>query len=335
MLPLVLGCAGPSLDERERSFFKNADPWGFVLFARNCVDPPQTTRLINELRYSVGRSAPVFIDQEGGRVQRLNSENWRDIPSASSLGQIHKRAPVQARRAVMINSQLIAQDLFALGITGNFSPVLDIRVPETHAAIADRTFGDDPESVSEIGRLVSDAHLDQGVLPVIKHMPGQGRASRDSHRELPRVETPLADLSASDFVPFRRLNDMPAALVGHVVYGAIDPTHPATTSSKIIERVIRQEIGFKGLLFSDDVGMDALQGPVELRARNVLSTGCDMALFCAPDLDLAEKIAATVPQIGTDSLTRAEAALSRLTKPAILDEEELRAELNLLLTTLA
>ncbi len=331
MLPLVLGIGGTHLTVDEATFFKSADPWGYVLFARNCAAPDQIRNLVSDTRSLVGREAPFFIDQEGGRVQRLRGADWHDRPAASAFADLYRYDPAKACRAVHINARLMAHDLAELGITGNFAPVLDLSSPETHPSIADRTFGDEVEAVAKLGRQMCEAQLDQGILPVLKHSPGQGRAKADSHLEAPVVTADLESLEATDFEPFRQLKDMPAAMVAHVIYSAIDPNNPATISDRVIGQVIRGEIGFDGLLFSDDIAMAALSGAMEDRAVKCLRAGCDMALFCASNLAEMDRIASKVGAIGPDSARRAAIALSRLTKPQFLDDEELTAELATLL----
>jgi beta-N-acetylhexosaminidase len=275
---VVFGCAGPRLSAEERRFFRDADPLGFILFQRNCEAPDQLRALVAELRASIGRAdAPVLIDQEGGRVARLKPPHWRAYPAAAALAALGGE---RAREAVRLGARLIADDLAAIGITLDCLPVLDIPVDGADPVIGDRAYGDTPEVVSALGRAAAEGLLAGGVLPVIKHIPGHGRALVDSHDALPRVEAPRAVLDSADFAPFRALADMPLAMTAHIVYTAIDPQHPATLSRRVIEDVIRVSIGFDGLLFTDDLSMKALGGSYAGRARQALAAGCDVILHC-------------------------------------------------------
>ena len=281
---VVFGCAGPALTDWERGFFAEADPLGFILFARNCVSPDQVRGLVESLRAAVGRAeAPVLIDQEGGRVARLKPPAWRAAPAAARFGALARQDPERAGEAARLNARLLALELRALGIDVDCLPLLDLRRPEGHAAIGDRAFGADPELVAALGRAVCDGLLAAGVLPVIKHLPGQGRATVDSHTALPRVAAPRAELEASDFLPFRRLADTPWGMTAHVVYEAVDPERPATTSPAVIAEIIRGHIGFQGLLLSDDLSMRALSGGLEARVGAAVDAGCDVALHCNGD----------------------------------------------------
>jgi beta-N-acetylhexosaminidase len=287
---LILGSAGPRLTPDERRFFRDADPLGFILFARNVEAPGQVRALIAEMRDTVGRAdAPVLIDQEGGRVQRLKPPHWRAAPAGAAFARLFDKNPDAAREAAYLNALLIGRELAALGITVDCAPVLDVPQPDAHDIIGDRALGVDPASVADLGRCVCRGLLAAGVAPVIKHLPGHGRARADSHEELPAVEAPLDTLEVVDFPPFRELADAPWAMTAHVVYTAIDGTEPASTSAKVIDRVIRGSFGFDGVLVSDDLGMKALSGGFETRARRVLAAGCDIALHCSGDL--AEMIA--------------------------------------------
>ena len=275
---VVLGCAGATLTEWERAFFRDAAPLGFILFQRNCERPEQVCALIAGLRDAVGRAdAPVLIDQEGGRVARLKPPHWQRYPAAASLAAL---GGARAREAVRLCARLIADDLARLGISVDCAPVLDVPVPGADGIIGDRAYGDAPEEVARLGCAACEGLLDGGILPVIKHIPGHGRAGVDSHRALPRVAADRATLERTDFAPFRALAAMPWAMTAHVLYEALDPDFPATLSPRVIRETIRGTIGFEGVLISDDLSMRALGGPIGARARDALAAGCDLALHC-------------------------------------------------------
>lgn len=279
--PLIVDCTGPTLTPDERALFADLDPLGFILFARHSDDPGQVRELVNDLRDSVGRAdAPVLIDQEGGRVCRLKPPHWRAAPPAAVFGEIAAVDEDRARRATWLNSRLLAAELAELGVTVDCLPVLDLRFPDAHDIIGDRAYGDAPDLVADLGRAAADGLMAGGVLPIVKHIPGHGRAFEDSHLALPRVEAGRETLRATDFAPFRALRDMPLAMTAHIVYSDIDPDRPATLSPGLIRDVIRREIGFDGIMISDDITMKALDGTLEDRARGALSAGCDVALLC-------------------------------------------------------
>ena len=305
---VILGCAGPELTEAERRFFAEADPWGFILFARNIETPEQTRALTAALRESVGRAAPVLVDQEGGRVARLRGPVWREWAPALEEGA---GLPAEARaRAMYLRYRLIAGELSGLGIDVNCAPVLDLARPETHSILRNRCYSGDPAEVALLGRAVAEGLLAGGVLPIVKHMPGQGRAPLDSHRDLPRVGAPAAALEEEDFAPFRALADLPMAMSAHVVYESLDPEAPATQSPRMV-RLIREEIGFDGLLMTDDLSMQALSGGFEDRARRALAAGCDMILHCHGDPSAMAAVVAATPRLEGRAGAGAEAALAR------------------------
>jgi len=280
------------------------------------------------LRNAIGEGrAPIFIDQEGGRVARLKPPHWRARPPARWFGELFERSPDEGREATYLCARLIANDLRGLGVTVNCAPVLDVPVAGAHDIIGDRAFSSDPATVIELGRIVMDGHLDGGVLPVIKHIPGHGRAMADSHLALPKVAATAKQLSAHDFVTFRGLNHAPIAMTAHVVYQAIDANRPATTSARIIHSVIRGEIGFRGLLVSDDLSMAALQGPLGVRTKAAMVAGCDIALHCNGQLDEMKEVAREAKTLSRAALRRAEDALAQLRKPAGLDIEKAEARL--------
>jgi beta-N-acetylhexosaminidase len=307
-LALILGCAGQRLGADEAAFFREADPWGFILFARNIKSPEQTRRLTSELRACVGRDAPVLVDQEGGRTVRLGPPRWPRFPPARAYGELARRDPALAGEIARLGGRLIAADLLAVGIDVDCAPVLDRPVADAHAVIGERAYGEDVAIIVRLGRAFAEGLMAGGVAPVIKHIPGHGRARVDSHRALPRVTTPLDELDASDFAPFRALADLSMAMTAHVVFEAVDEKRPASASPLVIEDVVRRRIGFSGLLISDDLWMDALSGSLGERAGAVLAAGCDIALCChgAPG-QMAEAAAAARPLAGLP-LARAEAA---------------------------
>src|SRR6201996_1076565 len=305
----IYGCAATSLSAAEKSFFREVRPWGFILFARNISDPAQVTALVQELRETVGdEKAPVLIDQEGGRVARLKPPHWHARPPAARFGALHGTNPEAAREAVYLNARLIAHALASLGINVDCLPVLDVPVPGAHDVIGDRAFSTDPSTIITLGKAQIEGLIDGGVLPVMKHIPGHGRAGADSHLALPRVSASARELSASDFITFRGLNTCPIAMTAHVVYDSIDPQRPATTSPKVIRDVIRGEIGFDGLLMSDDLSMQALEGPLGSRAKAALFAGCDIVLHCNGDMDEMKQIAVEAKILDGMALKRAEQA---------------------------
>jgi beta-N-acetylhexosaminidase len=308
------------LAPEEAQFLRDARPFGFILFARNCASPAQIRSLCRDLREtSENPDAPIFIDQEGGRVARLGPPQWRLRPSARRLGEMFERDADRGRDATYLCARLIAHDLRSLGVTVNCAPVLDVPVAGAHDIIGDRAFSREPGIAIELGRAAVEGYLDGGVLPVIKHIPGHGRATADSHLELPRVTARIEELSLHDFVAFRGLHDAPIAMTAHVVYEAIDPKRPATTSPRVINRAVRGEIGFTGLLISDDLSMAALEGTLGARAKAALFAGCDIVLHCNGKLDEMRDVAAHTKALAGESAARAEVALAHLRPPVPLD----------------
>ena len=317
---VIFGLSGPVLSDRERRFFAQSDPLGFILFARNCEAPEQLRTLVESLREVVGREdAPILIDQEGGRVARLGPPHWRQAPPAAPFGALAQRDLERAKQAVRLNAHLIGSELTALGIDVDCAPVLDVPVPGSHDIIGDRAYSTDPALVGMLGRASVEGFLEAGVIPVVKHVPGHGRASVDSHLDLPVVQTPLDELRRTDFVPFAALADAPWAMTAHVVYSAIDPDQPATISRKVVETIIRREIGFDGVLVSDDLGMKALSGEVGDRAAAALAAGCDVALHCGGAMDEMQAVAAAVGPLGDASLVRLKRAKATAAKPGKVD----------------
>ncbi|MCR5876042.1 beta-N-acetylhexosaminidase [Phenylobacterium sp. J426] len=317
----ILGCSGLELTAEERAFFRDVRPWGFILFGRNIDTPDQVRRLTAALRETVGReNAPILIDQEGGRIQRLGPPHWRTYPTGRAYGQL----PAGRRREMTrLGARLIAHDLAQLGINVDCVPVLDVPDPQGHEIIGDRAYGDTPEDVALLGRAACEGLIAGGVLPVVKHIPGHGRARADSHLELPVVEASFAELNARDFAPFRALSDMPMAMTAHVIYTAVDAAQSATTSEVVFEKVIRGAIGFDGLVMCDDLSMKALSGPLEARAALSLAAGCDVVLHCNGDLAEMRAVIGGAGELGGRAAERARAALSRIPgTPEPLDHAE-------------
>lgn len=312
---LVCGCAGFGFSDDERRFIASARPWGLILFRRNIDDPAQVARLTGAFREIVGRAdAPVLVDQEGGRVQRLGPPHWPKYPAAAAFDRLAGHDLDAKARLVWLCARQIAADLRAVGISVDCLPVLDVPAAGSHVIIGDRAYSREPQKVARFGRAAAEGLLAGGVLPVMKHLPGHGRAATDSHFELPRVEADKENLARVDFAPFRHLRDLPIAMTAHVVYGALDPHQPATASPKVVSEVIRGEIGFDGLLLSDDLSMQALSGSLRERAAAAFSAGIDVVLHCNGDLAEAQAVADAAPLLAGKSLARAEAALARIAR---------------------
>lgn len=302
---VIFGCAGNELTAEERTFFNTADPLGFILFSRNCLYPGQIRRLIASLRDCVGRKdAPVLIDQEGGRVARLKPLYWRATPPASRFVDIARRDPELAREAVWLNARLIADELYELSITVDCAPVLDVPQPGADPIIGDRAYGDTPAMVSTLAAIACEGLLDGGILPVIKHIPGHGRATVDSHLALPVVDATREELERVDVAPFRALRHMPWAMTAHVIYTALDAKAPATLSPTVIGEVVRRGIGFDGLLVSDDLSMRALSGRFAERTRAALDAGCDVVLHCNGEMAEMADVAGAVRPMTDDAWRR-------------------------------
>jgi beta-N-acetylhexosaminidase len=319
----ILGCLGPRLSADEKRFFREADPFGFILFARNLEAPDQIRTLTGELRACVGRDAPILIDQEGGRVQRLRAPDW--LEWLAPLEQMTASKKGQAAKGMWLRYRLIADELRGLGIDTNCAPMLDVPTPQVHDIIRNRCYGTDVETVTSAGRAVADGLLAGGVLPIIKHIPGHGRPSADSHLELPRTQAPLADLQAVDFAPFKALADLPMAMTAHVVYAALDPDNCATLSADVI-RLIREDIGFDGLLMTDDLSMKALDGTFKQRTRAALDAGCDLALHCHGHMDEMIDVVSEAGQFTTKGEHRAAQAVAARIVPDEIDQRDLLAK---------
>ena len=304
----IFGCAGPKLLPEERAFYREADPFGFIVFARNIEDPDQVRRLTSDLRDAVGRDAPVLVDQEGGRVQRLRAPHWREwtppLDAVDGAGSIEA-----AERVMFLRSAVIGAELRDVGIDADCIPTLDVVRPETHPFLMNRCYGRSPDVVARIGRAVADGLMAGGVLPVMKHMPGHGLSHVDTHHDLPTVDVSHDDLTAVDFAPFRALRDLPMAMTAHLVFAALDGERPATQSPRMI-RLIREEIGFQGLLMSDDLNMQALAGTLADRTARTIAAGVDIALHCKGDMAEMVEVAGAAGQMGPAARVRAEAAVA-------------------------
>jgi beta-N-acetylhexosaminidase len=319
----ISGCEGTSLSSAEHAYFRSANPWGLILFGRNCESSEQLTRLTASFRDAVERKdAPVLIDQEGGRVQRMSpatNASWRKYPAASRFGELYKKCPIHALRAARNIGRLMAEDLEQVGITVNCLPVLDVPQPGAHAVISDRAYDTTPEIILALSRAHVAGFMDGGVLPVMKHVPGHGRAKVDSHKELPRVSADRSELEALDFRTFAGFADCPMAMSAHVVFEAIDKDYPATLSRRVIRDVIRKQLGFNGLLMTDDLSMKALTGTFAAKTKAAIEAGCDMVLHCNGVLTEMEQVAEAAPDLTGKALARAKAALKQRRKPQRYD----------------
>jgi beta-N-acetylhexosaminidase len=324
MRAFITGVAGLNVTAEERAFLRSAEPWGLILFKRNVETPDQVADLVQSFRDIVGWHAPVLIDQEGGRVQRLGPPHWPSYPPGAAYARLYERDADVGLAAARLGARLIASDLAALGIDVDCLPLADVPVAEGDPIIGDRAYGTSPGHVAAIARAVSDGLLQGGVLPVLKHIPGHGRATADSHLRLPVVETDRATLERTDFAAFRPLADLPLGMTAHVVFSAIDPAQPATTSATMIGEVIRGSIGFRGLLMSDDISMGALSGTLAERSRASLRAGCDVVLHCNGKLAEMEEVAANVPVLAGEAKRRADAALAMRAAPQEFDVADAR-----------
>src|SRR5476651_279228 len=328
----IAGVSGLTLTAEERDFMRAERPWGFILFKRNIDTPAQVTRLIQELRESIGNpDAPVLIDQEGGRVQRFGPPHWPVYPPGAIFGALYDIDSALGLKAARLSARLIAADLIELGVTVDCLPLADVPVAGSDAVIGNRAYGTEPAKVAAIARAVTEGLEQGGILPVLKHIPGHGRATADTHFRLPQVDTSKAELERTDFAAFQPLADLPMAMTAHVVFSALDPAQPATTSATIIEQVIRGVIGFQGLLMSDDVSMNALAGTIAERCRAIFTAGCDMVLHCNGKLDEMREVAAETPELSGRALERARRALASRKAPQPFDRPAARAELDALI----
>lgn len=325
----IAGCSGLELTHEEISFFKEADPWGFILFRRNVDNPNQVRALCDALRSISGRSdTPILIDQEGGRVQRMGPPHWPVYPRGRAYGQLYSMDPTLGREICRVAGRLIAHDLHSVGINVDCLPVLDVPVAGAHDIIGDRAYSVDPATVAVLGRAAAEGLLAGSVLPVVKHIPGHGRAAADSHEALPVVHTEREALEQRDFLPFRTLSDMPLAMTAHVVFTAVDPDRPVTTSTTAMRQIIRGSIGYDGLVMSDDLSMQALSGSHRQRAEAAFAAGCDMALHCNGQLEEMRAVAEASPPLTGEAKRRAETALARIKhQPEPFDPVEARARM--------
>ncbi len=330
----IFGCSGPELNAGEAAFFRDCNPWGFVLFSRNVETPEQLKRLCADLRASVGRDALIFVDQEGGRVQRLGPPHWRKAPPAHDFGKLYEREPRAALRAIWLNFRLIAHALRDVGITANFAPVVDIPVTGADPIISDRAFSRTPAAMVEMADACMAGLSAGGVAPVIKHIPGHGRASVDSHKALPVIADGLAALENSDFVPFKALAQAPMAMTAHLVLEKIDDEHPVTVSKTAIKRIIRDHFGFDGLLMSDDLDMKALDGDLSFLTRRALAAGCDIVLQCNGKMADMVKVAKALKPLSGASLRRAFVAQYMCEDAENFDAKQGLEEYNMLMAIL-
>jgi len=328
----ISGLSGLTLTADERVFLREARPWGLILFKRNIEDKFQVTDLIGEALHELGGEAPVLVDQEGGRVQRLGPPHWPAYPPGAAYGRIYDRDPDAGLAAARLGARLIAADLIELGINVDCLPLADVPVAGADRVIGDRAYGETPAKVAAIAGAVAEGLAEGGVLPVLKHIPGHGRANADSHLKLPVVHADRATLEATDFAAFRPLKRLPLAMTAHVVFTAIDPVRPATTSATMIGEVIRGFIGFDGLLMGDDISMGALSGSITERARASLAAGCDLVLHCNGKLDEMRAVAAEAPELAGDGRRRAEAALAVRKSPSGIDLAAARRDFAAMMT---
>jgi beta-N-acetylhexosaminidase len=330
---MILGCSGLKLTDEEKAFYRAERPWGFILFGRNISEAQQISDLVAELRQCVGWHAPVLIDQEGGRVQRIRPPILQHYPPGQALGDLYRRDRALGLRAAWLMSRLHAFDLQRFGINVDCLPVLDVPVEGSSNVIGDRAYGGDPVTVTEMGRAAAAGLKAGGLLPVMKHMPGHGRGFADSHLELPVVTVSREELEAHDFPPFVAMKDELMAMTCHVVFTAIDPDNPATTSRKVIDEVIRTEIGFKGLLLSDDTSMNALAGTIGERAANIIAGGCDIVLHCNGHMDEMREVVANVPPLAGLARERARLVEEGFPTADATDEAAIRAEFDAMFAT--
>jgi beta-N-acetylhexosaminidase len=321
----ITGLAGLTISANERAFLREARPWGLIVFKRNVSTPNQVAELTHSFRDILGWEAPVLVDQEGGRVQRLAPPHWPAYPPGARYGALYDREPAAGLAAARLAGHLIASDLASIGIDINCLPLADVPVAGADAVIGDRAYGTEPDKVAAIAGAIAQGLQAGGVLPVLKHLPGHGRAAADSHRRLPVVDADRMTLEKTDFAAFRPLAGLPLGMTAHVVFSAIDPVTPATTSVKMVREVIRGFIGFQGLLMSDDISMGALSGTLAERSRSALAAGCDIVLHCNGDLAEMSAVASSVPDLAGEAAARAEKALAQRSAPERFDVEEARA----------
>src|SRR5215211_6586009 len=328
----ITGVGGPTLSAAERSFLREAAPWGLILFTRNIETPDQVRRLTADFRDVTGNeSAPVLVDQEGGRVQRFGPPHWPRYPAGADYGELYDHEAAAGLEAAWLGGRLIANDLLPLGVDVDCLPLADVPAAGADPVIGNRAYGETPEKVAALAGAVANGLMAGGVLPVLKHLPGHGRATADSHQQLPMVSAERALLDATDFAAFRPLTQLPMGMTAHVVFTAFDPIAPATTSATMVAQVIRDSIGFKGLLMSDDLSMGALSGTIGERVRAALAAGCDVVLHCNGNMREMEEVAAEAPRLAGEPARRAEAALAARKLPDAIDLAEARKNFEALL----
>jgi beta-N-acetylhexosaminidase len=321
----ISGMAGLAISEDEARFFRDARPWGLILFKRNIDNPSQVKAVTQHFRDILGWDAPILVDQEGGRVQRMGPPHWPVYPAGAAYAALYESDPASGLEAARLGGRLLAEDLFAVGIDVDCVPVADVPVSGADRVIGDRAFGDSPEQVAALAGAQAEGLMTAGVLPVVKHLPGHGRATADSHLKLPVVETDRATLDKTDFAAFRPLSRLPLGMTAHVVFSAIDAVQPATTSAIMIRDVIRGSIGFEGLLMSDDVSMGALSGTLSERSHAAIAAGCDLVLHCNGNLDEMHAVAGAAPMLEGEAAARAERALALRSNRTAIDLAAARA----------
>jgi beta-N-acetylhexosaminidase len=328
----ITGVGGPTLSAAERSFLREAEPWGLILFARNIETPDQVQRLTEDFRDAIGNArAPVLVDQEGGRVQRFGPPHWPRYPAGGDYGALYDRDPARGLEAAWLGGRLIASDLLPLGVDVDCLPLADVPAAGADRVIGNRAYGETPDKVAAIAAAIANGLMAGGVLPVLKHLPGHGRATADSHQQLPVVSAERVLLDAVDFAAFRPLAGLPMGMTAHVVFTAFDPVAPATTSATMVAQVIRDSIGFKGLLMSDDLSMGALSGTMAERVRAALAAGCDVVLHCNGNMTEMQEVAAEAPRLVGEPARRAESALAARQAPGSFDLVEARKSFEMLL----
>jgi len=319
----ITGVAGPQLGAEEKDFVKDQQPCGLILFDRNIEDRDQLKGLIGDYKEAVGSDHQmILIDQEGGRIQRMREPHWNKWPAGARYGELYREDPAAARLAAVLVYQMMAVELVDVGINVNCVPLLDIPVSGAHDIIGDRALSTDIQAIIELGRSVAKGNLLGGVLPVVKHIPGHGRAMADSHVKLPTIEASRTELEKTDFTTFKALNDLPLAMTGHLLMTDLDPLHNVSVSPTIIKDIIRGAIGFDGLLMSDDLSMEALSGTIGERGRDVVAAGCDVALYCKGVLAQMVDVAQSVPVLEGKALERFDQAMGLIHPPEAFDEQQ-------------
>ncbi len=324
--PVITDVEGLEMSADEKALFQEYRPFGFILFQRNCDNPAQVRALTDQMReYAANDDAPILIDQEGGRVARLRPPHWKKYPAARTYSLLYEDNPDLATAAVQVHSSLMASDLVNLGINVDCYPVVDIFYDGADKVVGDRAYGDRTTKVTVLARAAAEGMIAGGVVPVMKHIPGHGRADVDSHLSLPVVDAPIEELKKTDFVPFHDLNDLPCAMTAHVIYSAVDKKKCATISKKVIKNIIRKEIGFNGVLFSDDLSMKALSESPAQNALDALAAGCDLALHCNGSLDERRAVLESTTHLKLDKENRLSGTFRQKRSPRDIDNEKLYA----------